>query len=78
MRYIITETQWSGNDEEEAIIAAPVQAEGWNQARFEFLYKSAYAIISAIPYHTIELKTASGDRIEIAQYTPDRFQQAGG
>lgn len=73
MQYIITETQWSGNDGEPAIIGTPVQADNWNQARFEFLYKSAYAIISAAPYHTIELKDATGERIDIARYTPDRF-----
>lgn len=73
MLYIVTEMQWSGNDNEPAMIGAAVQADNWNQARFEFLYKSAYANISAVPYHTIELKEATGERIDIARYTPERF-----
>lgn len=75
MLYVITEMQWTGNDEDAAIVAAPVQTDSWNQARFEFLYKSAYANISTIPYHTIELKNASGERIDIARYTPERLAQ---
>lgn len=77
--YIITETQWDGVEGHDAVIGAAVQAHSYNQARFEFLFKSAYAIISAVPYHTIEMKTAAGERVDIARYTPDRFeQQAGG
>lgn len=79
MLYIIAETQWSGNEGEPAVIGTPVQTENWNQARFEFLYKSAYANISGVPYHTIELKEATGERIDIANYKPDRLgQQTGG
>ena len=76
--YIITETQWDGVEGHDAVIGAAVQEHSYNQARFEFLYRSAYAIISSIPYHTIEMKTAAGERIDIARYTPDRFTNGGG
>ena len=77
MGYIVQEYQWDGIEGHAATIGVPVQTENWWQALFEYYYKVAYAAISAVPYHTIELITTNGDDVMKQQFTPERLGAGG-
>ena len=77
MQYLINEEQWDGEEGHEATVGATVQTDDWWRAQFEYYYRVAYAAISTSPYHTVFLKTGTGDVVMKQQYNPERLQGGG-
>ena len=77
MQYLINEEQWDGVEGHEATVGVTVQTDNWWSAQFEYYYRVAYAAISTSPYHTVFLKTGTGDVVMKQQYNPERLQGGG-
>lgn len=77
MQYLINEEQWDGVEGHDAVVGATVQTDSWWQAQFEYFYRVAYAAISNQTYHTVYLRTGTGDIVDKKQYGPDRLQAGG-
>ena len=78
MQYLINEEQWDGVDGHNAVVGSTVQTDSWWQAQFEYYYRVAYAAISSTPYHTVFLRTGTGDIVKKEQFNPERLQGGGG